>query len=720
MRDLFFRTRSLVLRFRRILIIVVQVILIVASNRMAVAVRFDGRLPGWALISFWQMLPWLVAVRALTFVPFRLYEGLWRYTSIYDLKNLVSGVAVSSLLFIFLVHSPIGPAGYPRSVHLIDAVFLILMLGAIRTIRRAFAEFRPIGMAKKVLIFGAGDAGELIVRDMRNNRRSAYYPIGFVDDDPAKQGWRIHGVPVLGSRDDLSKIFEEQRPDEVLIAIPRADAAEVRSIIRTLQPFAIPIKTLPNLGDILDGNVEVNQIRNVSVEDLLSRAPVGLDRRPLKHLIAGRRVMVTGAGGSIGSELCRQIAELGAASLLMFDRYENSLHEIHMELKDRRLASGAVTIVGDVTDASRVGQVFDKYRPEIIFHAAAHKHVPLMEDNPCEAVKNNVRGTRILARAAERGGVDRFILISTDKAVNPTSVMGSSKRLAEMVVQAQAQGSGTSFSIVRFGNVLGSNGSVLPRFMEQIRKGGPVTVTHPEMRRFFMLIPEAVQLVLHAAAQAENGVTYVLEMGEPIRLVDMVRDLIRLHAAPEHGRIEIEFVGIRPGEKLSEELVRDDETIEPSATEKILCVRSATAPSADFLSAVESLESDAIRGYTQTVSDGIQELLARHGDVIRTRETARPPVEPVHVPRGRPCPHCSADRLSRSRSRNTAERLRKQFTKHRLFRCEACGWRGWLMPVHFGPDVHESAEMPDLSDLDRAIAAPVSPSRPGFSPRDLP
>src|SRR5439155_3139700 len=295
--------------------------------------------------------------------------------------------------------------------------------------------------------------------------------------------------------------------------------------------------------------------RNLAVEDLLVRAPIGLDRKPLQHLIAGRRVMVTGAGGSIGSELCRKIAMHKQALLVMYERYENSLHAIRLELEDQKGRIGLHPIVGDVTDAVRVDEVLQAYRPEIVFHAAAHKHVPLMEENPCEAIKNNVRGTRVLAAAADRCGVDRFILVSTDKAVNPTSVMGASKRVAELIVQAQADGSGTSFSVVRFGNVLGSNGSVIPRFMEQIKKGGPVTITDPDMRRFFMLIPEAVHLVLHAASQAETGATYVLDMGEQVKLLDMARDLIRLADLLPEEDIKIEFIGLRPGEKLYEELV---------------------------------------------------------------------------------------------------------------------------------------------------------------------
>jgi FlaA1/EpsC-like NDP-sugar epimerase len=515
-------------RFHRPLAVAAQLLLVVCSNWLAFLLRFDADVPYRAMEAFWLSLPWLVAIRALTFIPFRLYEGLWRYTSVYDLRAIAGGVFASSLVFFLFTQSPLGPAMYPRSIFIVDALLLTLLLGGVRMGRRLSTELSRAKPEKRVLILGAGDAGELIVRDMKHNPSYRYQPVGFVDDDPAKLGHRIHGVKVLGTREDLPALLKQWRPDEVLLAIPQAEPAVVRSIVRSLEPFKVPIKTLPKLRDLLDGKLELSQIRSLAVEDLLARAPVGLDPVPVKQLIAGRRVLVTGAGGSIGSELCRQIAKLRPASLVMVERYENSLHAIRLELEDAARHFGLRPVIADVTDRVRMQEVMQEHQPEIVFHAAAHKHVPLMEENPCEAIKNNVRGTRLLAEAAEAAGVDRFILISTDKAVNPTSVMGASKRLAELVIQRQAIGSGTSFAVVRFGNVLGSNGSVVPRFLEQIKRGGPVTITHPEMRRFFMLIPEAVQLVLHAAAQAQSGATYVLEMGEQVKLLDMARDLIRL------------------------------------------------------------------------------------------------------------------------------------------------------------------------------------------------
>jgi len=390
---------------------------------------------------------------------------------------------------------------------------------------------------------------------------------------------------------------------------------------------------------------------------------------------------------------------------------------------------GLHPVIGDVTDAARVADVLETYQPEIIFHAAAHKHVPLMEENPCEAIKNNVRGTRILAQAAEFHGVDRFIMISTDKAVNPTSVMGASKRVAELVVQATGQGSGTSFSTVRFGNVLGSNGSVVPRFLGQIQRGGPVTITHPEMKRFFMLIPEAVQLVLHAAAQAENGAVYVLEMGEQVKLVDMARDLIRLSGLVPDEDIKIEFIGLRPGEKLYEELVGDGETASPSAVEKILCVRSEHKPDEHFFVDVERLETDAAEGRTDLVLASMRALVEHFTGVIppAESESASELAEQVTLANKQafgydeqPCPRCPDGHVRRSRARSLPERIRREFTSERLYRCAECGWRGWLMPMDFGDQrLIDTAPTPDLRALD--VTAPVAEPalRSHFSPRNL-
>jgi FlaA1/EpsC-like NDP-sugar epimerase len=397
--------------------------------------------------------------------------------------------------------------------------------------------------------------------------------------------------------------MDRHHPHEVLIALDQPDPAALHRVVDALQPFKIPITTIPTVKDLLDGKVAVGQIRSLSIEDLLPRAPVGLDPTRVRHLISGRRIMVTGAGGSIGSELCRQIADLQPASLVLFERYENSLYAIANDLQDRKTASEVdiAPVIGDVTDRHRVTSVIIQHRPEIIFHAAAHKHVPLMELNPCEAVKNNVIGTRVVAETAQQLGVDRVILISSDKAVNPSSVMGATKRVAELILQAMAPASRTRFTTVRFGNVLGSNGSVVPRFLDQVKSGGPVTVTHPEIRRYFMLISEAVQLVLHAAALGDGASAYVLQMGEQMKVADMARNLIRLSGFVPDQEIAIQFVGLRPGEKLSEELASADEILQSSAVEKILRVTTSRFPPPALLQQVQQLGDLAGNGQSQAV-----------------------------------------------------------------------------------------------------------------------
>jgi FlaA1/EpsC-like NDP-sugar epimerase len=459
---------------------------------------------------------------------------------------------------------------------------------------------------------------------MKNNSFYQYKPVGFVDDDRTKVGSSIHGVPVLGGRQDVQRILTRIHPDEILIAIPKASPRTIREIVHALQPYKIPITTLPNLRDLLDGTVKTSQIRSLSIEDLLARPPVDLDPEPVSRLIGGKRVLVTGAGGSIGSELCRQILALEPAELVLLDRYENGLYEIAGEL-GRRLENVTLrSVIADVGDANRINDVFSTHRPQLVFHAAAHKHVPMMELNPCEAVKNNVLGTRCVARAADRLGVERFVMISTDKAVNPTSIMGVTKRVAEFVVQDIGQRSATVFSTVRFGNVLGSNGSVIPLFLDQIKAGGPVTVTHPDMRRFFMLIPEAVTLVLHAATMAAGGDVFVLEMGEQIRVADMARHLIRLSGYVPDQDIEIRYVGTRPGEKLYEELVGTDEIAEPSASDKVTRVRPSSVPP-DLGRRVSELGRSAARGASASL---VEQLRA----IVPTFKPQTPSAEPNDVP----------------------------------------------------------------------------------------
>jgi FlaA1/EpsC-like NDP-sugar epimerase len=565
-------TEYLVLRRRRAIVVVLHIIIVIGAYYLAFLLRFNGAIDEGDFELFKITLPLVAGVQLAVFIPFRLYRGLWRYIGIRDLLNIILATMVSSSICYVLLDRVLATPGYPRSIYIIDALLLVVLLGGARLARRLYRDLAPLQEERpRVLIIGAGDAGEMIVRDVRNNPFYNIEPIGFVDDDLAKVGRMIHSVPVLGSRRDLPNIIARHTPDEILVAICRAEPALLRAILRSLEPYRLPIRMLPNLRDVINGRAAVHQIRDIALEDLLQRGPVGLDPAPLRRLVEGRRVMVTGGGGSIGSELCRQLSMLNCGMLLLFERYENALYTIEADLL-RGGAKNVVPLIGDVTDAARVKAVFEQYRPEIILHAAAHKHVPLVEYNPCEAVKNNVRGTRIVAQAAAAHHAERFILISTDKAVKPSSVMGATKRSAELTVKYLSSRSSTCFAIVRFGNVLGSNGSVVPKFIEQIRAGGPVTVTHPEVRRFFMTIPEAVNLVLHAATLNVSGAVYALDMGTPIKIVDMARHLIRLSGLIPDEDIQIHFTGLRAGEKLDEMLVDDTEEAQPSEIRQIFRV----------------------------------------------------------------------------------------------------------------------------------------------------
>jgi FlaA1/EpsC-like NDP-sugar epimerase len=592
------------------LVVATHAVLIVMASYLACWLRFDGDIPPALFATYLQTLPSVLAIRGLTFVPFRLYGGLWRYTSVWDLSRIVLGVVTSSLALHVLVYGPLGPHGYPRSLVIIDSILLISFLGGVRLLWRIVPGAVRAKRGRRVLVLGAGDAGEMIVREMRKD--GGYQPVGFIDDDPSKVGSSIHGVMVLGTRDELPRVVAATKPHEVLVGIPTADPAVVRDFVRLLEPFNLPITTLPTLEQLVNGKISVKHIRPLAIEDLLPRSQVTLDAEQAQRLVRGRRVLVTGAGGSIGSELCRQIATLDPESLILYERYENSLYQIATELVDRGVTVPIHPAIGDITDAGRVDAVFAEHRPHLVFHAAAHKHVPLMEANPCEAVKNNVLGTRTIAEAAREYRVERFVLVSTDKAANPSSVMGATKRVAELTVAAVSAGARTRFVTVRFGNVLGSNGSVIPRMLEQIRTGGPVTVTHPEIRRYFMLIPEAVQLVLQAAALARGRETFVLDMGEPIKVLDVARNLIRLSGFVPDQDIPIAFVGLRPGEKLVEELVGEGEQIEPAGTDKLFRVPWPT--SADL----ESLANQAAALVRVATSGRSQDVITQLRLIVPT------------------------------------------------------------------------------------------------------
>jgi len=560
------------LPYRRLLMLLNHIGLFVLSNWAAFLLRFDGAIPDEYAALLVGTLPLLVIVRAVAFFAHRLYDDVWRHASVWDVLNIVRATVISGAVFFAITHLILRQTAYPRSVILIDTLVLIFLTSAARLARRMF-HYRTRANRRRVLIFGAGDAGEVVARELKKNTHHGYRPVGFVDDDPRKVGSRIHGVPVLGGHADLADIVRKTAPDEILVALPRAAPATIRGIVQTLEPFRLPFKTVPALEDIVAGRARIGEIRTLAIEDLLVRPPVSFDLQRLRSLVNHRRVLVTGAAGSIGSELCRQLAGLQPSTLVLFERHEAGLWEIDYDVRQQRPATVTVkSVVGDVTDREQVGRLFACHRPDLVFHAAAHKHVPLMESHPCEAAKNNVLGTFTVAQAALHSGVERLVFISTDKAVNPSSVMGATKRIAEMAVQELATQAAREFLCVRFGNVLGSSGSVIPLFLKQIEAGGPVTVTHPEVKRYFMRLSEAVHLVLHAAALGGSGALYVLEMGEQVRILEMARNLIRLAGHIPGREIPIAFTGLRPGEKLSEELTEREERLEPSEVNKILRV----------------------------------------------------------------------------------------------------------------------------------------------------
>lgn len=587
-----------IFRYRRLMVTLLHLLQAVAANYFAFVLRFEGFISYETHYRYWHLfvayLPVLLAIRLAMHVSFGLNKDLWKYSSVSDLVRLVWAVLLGNVLFFVLVRLILGDTGYPRSIYILDGLLLLMLSGGTRLSFRIFREYLERQVCtKKVLIIGAGSAGEMIVRDMLNNPRYNIEPIGFIDDDPHKKGMRIHGLPIFGPRQQIPDIVTLHQPNEILIALPAMSSKVVREIFELCKQFGLPVKTLPGLQDIVEGNVTVSHIRPLSLEDLLQREPIRTDIKEVSAHIRDKTVLVTGAGGSIGSELCRQIMQYGPAKLVLFDRYENSLFAIDMELqaavrpKSQRIAQSSEfnvqepspitdhplpvisTIVGDMRDTASVDAVFSQFRPQVVFHAAAHKHVPLMELNALEAVKNNIFGTRNLIQAAAKYAAESFVTISTDKAVNPTNVMGATKRVTEFLGLSMNHSTGTKFTTVRFGNVLGSNGSVVHIFREQLHNGGPITVTHPDIKRFFMLIPEAVQLVLISAALGKGGDIYVLEMGDQIKIVELAENIIRLSGLVPYEDIQIEFTGLRPGEKLFEELFDETERSTETPHEKI-------------------------------------------------------------------------------------------------------------------------------------------------------
>ncbi len=608
---------------------------------VSVFIAYALRLERLDLAEYWRSCALFAGIALIVaptlFALCGVYAQYWRYASFYEFSLLACAIACAGVVLtgiILLMRSLFSDiAVVPLSVPAIFAMPALVLTAIPRLSMhsRFHPSLRrhPRDGSTRVLIMGAGEAGAMIVRSMRDARRDAVI-VGFIDDNPRKQGIRINGVPVLGDRHDIPRIVADHHINEVIIAMPSAPGKTIRDIVAICEQSGARTKIIPGIAELVDGRFSVNHIRDVQIEDLLRRAPIKTDMQAVGALIAGRRVMVTGGGGSIGSEICRHVLRYQPAELIILGHGENSVFAIHNELQQWLNASRTSsesdgsgsgssrnvpilhTVIADIRFAERVHSVFEQYRPDIVFHAAAHKHVPLMEANPVEAVTNNVLGTRNLLDAAIVTGVERFVMISTDKAVNPTSIMGSSKRAAELLVHHAAKRSGRAFMAVRFGNVLGSRGSVVWTFKQQIAAGGPVTVTHPDMQRYFMTIPEAVQLVLQAAVLGQGGEVFTLDMGEPVRILDLARDMIELSGLQVGRDIDIAFVGLRPGEKLFEELFLPGERYHRTSHEKIFIAQDAgrLAP-ADVLALIADLEEAALSGDTQRTVRLLRRIVER-------------------------------------------------------------------------------------------------------------
>lgn len=582
-----------------------------AAGLLAYAFRKPGLVHQGVPLNVWGYLLLSAAVMSALETYYALHRQEWQRVGLGDLQLLARAAALATLVMFALGFILQGWLQLPRSVPVLAGVLGFMAMGGVRLVARLLSErARATGAAQRqrVLIVGAGNAGSLIVREMQRHPEAGLDPIGFLDDEPSKLRSRVVGLPVFGPVDALPMVAAREQAQEVLIAVPSADGQFVRHVVDLAQRAGLRYRIIPGVFEILSGNVSINQIRDVNLEDLLRRPPVQLNTAEIAGYLKGRVILVTGAGGSIGSEIVRQIAPYGPATLLLFGRGENSVFSIQQDLARQWPEIKQLGLIGDVRDRPRLQAVFEQYRPDVVFHAAAHKHVPLMEEAPSEAILNNVVGTQNVVDLCLEYGVERLVNVSTDKAVNPTSVMGASKRVAEMVVAAGAARARPvqAFMSVRFGNVLGSRGSVVPTFMAQIRAGGPITVTHPEMVRYFMTIPEAARLVLQAGGLAQNGRVYVLNMGEPVRISDLAHDVIRLSGA---HNVDVVYTGVRPGEKLYEELLTSAEGAEATTHTKISIARLAEVEAQQIADQVQALRSAAQR-------NDVDEIRALLADVI--------------------------------------------------------------------------------------------------------
>ncbi len=600
---------------RRIFLICYDILAVFISSMLALLIRFDFHLkniPPEYLNEVWKALPYMLLATIAIFWWLRLYSSLWSYAGALEVMYVVSACVIDTLISagIILLRNWGDMYPVPRSFYILFGLFLMVMVLGCRYSYRALRSLRILHKKKayqrNVLVVGAGDAGNQLIKEINNSYYIEKKVVGVIDDDCAKIGNYIHGTKVLGDRSCILEKVQELHVHEIIIAMPSASPRQIRGILEVCKETGCELKRLPGIYQLVNGEVSVSKLKDVDVNDLLGREPVSVDLESIMGYVSGKVVMVTGGGGSIGSELCRQVAEHHPKRLIIVDIYENTTYDIQNELKVKFPELDLVVLIASVRNTNRMNHIFEIYRPEIIYHAAAHKHVPLMEESPNEAIKNNVLGTLKIVQAADLYQVKKFVMISTDKAVNPTNIMGASKRICEMIIQTYNRRSETEYVAVRFGNVLGSNGSVIPLFKKQIERGGPVTVTDPEIVRYFMTIPEAVSLVLQAGAYAKGGEIFVLDMGEPVRILDLAKNLILLSGHKPDEDIQIIFTGLRPGEKLYEEILMEEEGMQNTENKLIHIGKPIEMDEERFLEQLNELKE-----YVVTEPDDIRDWVKR-------------------------------------------------------------------------------------------------------------
>ena len=577
--------------------------------------RFNlGEVPHelWSLAV--QYLAFVIPLQFSAFWIFGLYRGVWRFASIPDLMRIIKSTAVGLVIVLSVIFIFYRLEGVPRSVPVLYGLLLIILLSGPRLLYRWLKDHRiSFSAGSRVLIVGAGRAGEMLVRDLLRDHSNTYSPVALVDDKPRRKGQDLHGIPIVGSCAEIPEVTDRLEIDVILLAVPSARVKERQRLVEYCEKSGVPFRTVPQLESLMSGQVAINQLRRVSIEDLLGREPITLDWEGIMGSLSGKVVLITGAGGSIGSELCRQIARIAPARLLLLENSEFNLYKIERELLTDHPDLSIEACLGDVRDSIQVDHVFKQFSPDVVFHAAAYKHVPMLEHQEREAVRNNVLGTRMVADAADRNGCPKFILISTDKAVNPANVMGTTKRAAEIYCQNLNSRSDTQYITVRFGNVLGSDGSVVPLFHRQIAAGGPVTVTHPEIERFFMTIPEACQLIMQSSVMGSGGEIFVLDMGEAVRISYLAEQMIRLSGKIPGEDIQIEYIGLRPGEKLFEELFHEEEPLKATDHEKVFLASYRKVDWAWLCSVLDQISDACLTMDAASLNANLRELVPERG-----------------------------------------------------------------------------------------------------------